>query len=154
MRADGGKYGVEALVPESGLDILDLAVELQLDPHVDDALDLVVQDIAWQAIFWDAEAHHAAGHGAGFADCDGMAEPGEVIGSGKTARPGADHEHALARALGIELRLPAMLPGRASQKALDGVDADGLVQLSAIARRLARVVADAAHDAGQRIVRH
>jgi hypothetical protein len=38
--------------------------------------------------------------------------------------------------------------GLVAQEALDGVDADGLVELPAVARRLARVVADAAHHGG------
>jgi hypothetical protein len=39
-----------------------------------------------------------------------------------------------------------------AEKALDGVDADRLVELAAVARAFARVIAHAAHDRRQRVV--
>ena len=83
---------------------------------------------------------------------DGMAEAAQMIGGGEARRPRADDEDALAR---FALRLvegPAPGDGDVAEEPLDRIDADRLVDLSAVARGFAGVVADAAHDGGQRIV--
>jgi hypothetical protein len=48
--------------------------------------------------------------------------------------------------------LPAALQRLVAEEALDRIDADRLVELRAIARVFARVVADPAHDRRQRVV--
>jgi hypothetical protein len=97
--------------------------------------------------------HHAARHGPGVADLHRVAEAGEVIGGGQAGRPGADHQHPLARALRRPLELPAMLDGGLAQKTLHGVDADRAVEVRAVAAVLARVVADPAVHRRHRVVR-
>ena len=79
-----------------------------------DAADLGVEHVARQAVGGDAVAHHAAGLGAGVADLDLVAEPREVVRGREPARAGADHEHALAAALGRRRRTAsrARSPGR------------------------------------------
>ena len=93
-------------------------------------------------------------HRAGVADRDRVAEPGEVVGGRQPRGPGAHHQHALARALRRGLDGPALLDRLVAEEALDRVDAHGLVELAAVAGRLARVVADPPHDRGERVVLH
>ena len=92
------------------------------------------------------------GQRPGFADLDGVAEPREMVGRREAARPGAHDEHALAGGRRLDRERPAFLRGPVAEKPLDGVDADGAVEVLAIAVVLARVIADAAVDGGQRIV--
>ena len=129
-----------------------LRVELELDAHIEDALHFGIEHVARQPVLRNAEAHHAAGERPGLDDRDGVAEAPQVVGRRQSRRSGADDQHALA-GLGFGRReSPAVLERLVAEKALDRVDADRLVELAAVARGLARVIADAAHDRGQRIV--
>ena len=113
-----------------------LRVELELDAQVEDALDLGVEHVARQPVLGNAEAHHAAGERSGVDDLDAVAEAPQVIGGRQARGSRADDEHALA-ALGLGRReFPAPLDRLVAEKALDGVDADRLVELAAVARRL------------------
>ena len=114
--------------------------------------DLGVEHVARQPVARDAEAHHAAGHRAGLADRDRVPATREVVGGGQAGRAGADDEHALAGRLGVRGQAPALADRLVAEEALDAVDADGLVELRAVAGGLARVVADASHHGGQRVV--
>jgi hypothetical protein len=154
MGADRDEDGVEALLAEGRFDVLHLAVQLQRHAHFHDPRDLRIEDVARQAIFWNAEAHHAAGHWTRLAKGHLMAKASQVVSRGKAARPRADDQHPLAARHGLESRGEAFLDGVVAEKALDGVNADGLVQLAPVAAFLAGVVADAAHDGRQRIVFH
>ncbi len=152
VRADREERGVEAARAHRLEDVRDLRVELQLDAQVEDALHLGVEHVARQPVLRNAEAHHAAGERTGLDDLDAVAEPPQVIRRGQARGSGADDEHALA-ALGFGRReLPAALQRFVAEEALDRVDADRLVELAAVARGLARVIADAPHDRRQRIV--
>src|SRR4029450_10282368 len=83
---------------------------------------------------------------------DRVPEPPQVVCRGQPRRSRADDQHALA-ALGCRpWECPALLDRLVAEEALHRVDGDGLVELAAVARALARVVADAAHDRGQRVV--
>jgi hypothetical protein len=75
-----------------------------------------------------------------------------MVGSRETARAGSDHQHPLAGRSGIDRQRPFSLGGKIAEKALDGVDADGMINLLAIAVALAGMVADAAVNRGERIV--
>ena len=153
--ADSEEGRVEtALAPSSPATFSDLAVQLQLDAEVEDPLHLGLEHVAGQPVLRDAEAHHPAGHRAGLLDRHRVAEPGEVVRSRKTGRPGADDQHPLAARLGFDLDLPAALDRLVAEEALDRVDADRLVELAAVAGGLAGVVADPAHDRRQRVVLH
>jgi hypothetical protein len=68
-------------------------------------------------------------------------------------RAGPDDEDPLAGELGgRRLEGPALAEGLVAEEALDGVDADGLVDLGAVTGGLAGVVADPAHDRRERVV--
>ncbi len=153
VRADGEERGVEAARLHRLQDVRDLAVQRQLDAQVEDALHLGVEHVARQPVLRDAEAHHAAGERAGFDDRHAVAEAAQVIGGREPRRAGADDQHALAGFARRRRELPAALDRLVAEEALDRIDADRLVELAAVARALARVVADAPHDGGQRIVR-
>ena len=76
----------------------------------------------------------------------------QVIRGGESRGTGADDEHALAALALRRGELPAEFDRLVAEEALDGVDADRLVELAAVARGLAGVIADAPHDRRQRIV--
>ncbi len=92
-----------------------------------DARDLGVEHVARQAVFGNAEAHHAARERAGFADRHAMAETGEMIGGRQARRAGADDEDAFAAERGGLFERPAFLDRQVAEKALDRIDADRLV---------------------------
>ena len=136
VRADREERRVEVARAHRLEDVRDLRVQLQLDAEVEDALDLGVEHVARQPILGNAEAHHPAGERSGVDDLDAVAEAPQVIGSRQSRGSGADDEHALA-ALGFGRRkFPAALDRFVAEKALDRVDADRLVELAAVARRL------------------
>jgi hypothetical protein len=75
-------------------------------------------------------------------------------------RSGANHQHALTKsavrpfdiAQDRLVEFPAALDRFISQKTLHRVDADGAIQIVAIAYRFTRVIANPPHDGGKRIV--
>ncbi len=75
-----------------------------------------------------------------------------MIGSGKSARAGADDEHAFSRRLGIDPQRPSLPLGKVAQEALDGVDGDRRVERGAVTGRLARMVADPAVHGRHRVI--
>ena len=111
-----------------------------------------IQHIARQAIFRNAEPHHAARRGAGLLDRHGMAEPRQMIGGRQARRSGADDQHFLARRRCGRGKTPAVLDGEIAEEPLHRIDADGGIEHGAIAGALAGVIADPPHDRGQRIV--
>ena len=153
MRADGEEAGVEPARFHGGRQVVDAAVELQFDAHVEDAPQLGVEHLARQAVLGDAEAHHAAALGVGLANRHGVARQAQVPGGGQPGRAGTDHQHVLA-AVGSGSDGPAAPDRLVAEEALDGVDAHRFIQLAAVAGVLAGVVADAAHDRRQRVVPH
>ena len=94
--ADGEEGRVEAALGHRFLDVGDLAVQLELDAHREDPVDLGVEHVARQPVGRDAEAHHAAGHRAGLVDRHLVAEAAQVVRGGEPGGPGADDQHALA----------------------------------------------------------
>ena len=107
MRADRQEGRVVAALAIVASMSSTLAFEFELDAHVDDARDLGVEHVARQAVFRDAEAHHAAGHRAGLADRHLMAETAQMIGGGQARRTGADDQHALAARRAAAVERPA-----------------------------------------------
>ena len=100
----------------------------------------------------DAEAHHAAAHRAGLADRHVVAATGQLIGGGEARRTRADDQHPLSGRLRLDGELPAMLDRLVAEETLDAVDPHGVIDLRAVAGRLAGVVTDASHHGGQRVV--
>ncbi len=80
-----------------------------------------------------------------------MAHAAEMPGAGETGRPRADDQHPLA-GLGAGGNGPALLGCPVAKEALDRVDQHRLVEVLAIAARLAGVIAGAAVHGGQRVV--
>src|SRR5437016_2988234 len=64
----------------------------------------------------------------------------------------ADHEHMLAGRVLRPRELPAAPDRLVTEEALDRIDADRRVELGAIARALAAVIADAPHHGGEGVV--
>ncbi len=91
-------------------------------------------------------------HRPGLADRDVVAATREVVGGGEPRRARANDQHPLAGRLRLDRQLPAVLDRLVTEETLDAVDAHRVVYLRAVARRLARVVADASHHGGQRVV--
>ena len=89
---------------------------------------------------------------AGLVDLDVVAREPQVVGRGQSGRAGADDQHPLAGRSGGRRQLPALRDRLVAEEPLDRVDADRGVELGAVARRLARVVADPAHDRRERVV--
>ena len=154
MGADRDEDRIEAVLGEGRLDVLDLAVELQRHAHGEDARDLGVEHFAGEAVFRDAEAHHAARHRPGLADRHGMAEPGEVIGGREPAGARADHQHPLAGRLRLEGRHQPFADRVIAEESLHGMDAHRRVELGPVAGRFAGMIADPPHDRRQGIVLH
>ena len=125
-------------------------------PHAQrrDPVHLAAQDVARHPVGRDAVAHHPAGLGAGVADLDLVAQPGQVVGGRQPARPGADDEHPLAAADRRRVERPPPLQRQVAQEPLDRVDRDGAVEVGAVADALARVVTDPPVDRRERIVGH
>ena len=53
---------VEAALVHRLLDVGHLAIQVELDPHVEDALNLGVEHVAGQPVLGDPEAHHPPRH--------------------------------------------------------------------------------------------
>src|SRR5208337_599507 len=94
---------------------------------------------------------HTARKRPGVMDLDVVAEAAEMVGCRKTARTCAHNKNALAGRRGNR-RLPSLLAREIAQKALNGVDAYRAVEVIPITARLARVIADASVNGGQRVV--
>ena len=152
MGADGEEGGIEFSRLHLLEDVVDLAVQLDRDTHVDDPTHLGFKYFARQTVLGDAEAHHAAHVGAGVHHGDGVAEAAQVVGGGHARGAGADDEHLLAGFLSGRDELPAAFDRLVAEKALDRIDAHGLVHLRAVAGPFAGVVADAAHGGRERVV--
>ena len=64
-------------------------------PESEDPLDLLLEDLARQAVLRDADGHHAAGHGHRLEDGDRVAEAGEVLGGRHAGGAAADDRDLL-----------------------------------------------------------
>ncbi len=139
-----GLHGVE--------DIVDLAVQSHRDPKFHDTLHLGLEYIARQAVLGNAEAHHAAQQRARLMDRDAVTEPAQVVGRRHARGAGADDQDMLAGFGGRCRQLPAALERFITEKAFDRIDADGCIDLAAVADVLATVVADASHDCREGVI--
>ena len=83
-----------------------------------------------------------------------MAEAAQVVGGTQSGRSRTDHEHLLSGVNAGRGERPLTLDSEIAEKAFDGVDPYRLIDLSAIARALARVIADASHYGREWIVLH
>src|SRR3974390_724262 len=151
MRADRKEGRIELPVFHAVDGAVDFAVEFEGDTKVGDAFDLGIEDVARQPIFRNAEAHHAAGEGAGLVDFNGVAPASQMISGGKPGRAGAHDQYAFAR-FGLRRReRPAVTDRGVAKEALDRIDADRFVDLRAVASAFTRVIANTAHHGWSRI---
>jgi hypothetical protein len=146
VRAHREKDRIETPAGLLGQEIGDFVVQDDLDADSADAFDLAVQHFPWQAVLRDAEVHHAAGHRSGLMDDDLVPAARQVPGGRETTRSGADDEDPLMRWRFVGRDRPPLAERHVSEEPLDRMDADRLVHVLAVARVLARVIADAAMD--------
>ena len=152
MCADGEEDRIESPLGLRRHEIGDFVVQDDLDADSADALDLAVQHFPRQTVLGDAEVHHAASHRSRLVDDDWWPRQRQVPGGRETARPSADDEHALTRWRFVGRDGPPLTERHVSQESLDRMDADRFVNVLAVARVLARVIADAAMHRRHRIV--
>jgi hypothetical protein len=81
-----------------------------------------------------------------------MSKARQMVGGRQARRPRADDQHALAALLRRNREGPLLLDGLVAEETLDGVNADGLVDLPTIAGCFAGVIADAANDGREGVV--
>ena len=154
LRTDGEEGCVPALVGHHGVQVGDRGVDLQGDAEVEQPGDLGVEHLTRQPVARDAVAHHPAGDRCGLPDGDRVTAPGQVVGRGESGRPGADDQHPPPGGRGSDRDAPALGQRLVAEEALDGVDADRLVEVAAVAGGLARVVADPAADGREGVGLH
>jgi hypothetical protein len=150
--ADRDKDRVEPARLLLGQNVVDPVVGHELDAHLLDPSDLLHQVLARESICRNAEMQHAARQWAGVVDLHLMAEPRQMIGGGQSARPGTDHQHALAGSNLVDRHRPALLRREVAQEPLDSVNAHGAVEFLAIAAGFAGVIADTSVHRRQRVV--
>jgi hypothetical protein len=118
--------------------------------------DLLIQDLLGEVPGRDTSPQHAARLVQRLEDHARVASAAQVVGGGEAGRAGADDGDRRAvqrRQVGLD-RVLGQLESEVAEEALDVPDADRLVVLGAVARRLARVVADPAGDRRHRVVFH
>jgi hypothetical protein len=152
LGTDGKEDGVEAPLVPFASDVIDGVVEDDVDPQGDDPCDLGIEDGPGESVGGDAVPHHAPELRGRVDEGDGVAEALQMVGGTEPGGPGSDDEDALAAVGSRRRQGPAALDGVVTEEPLDGVDAHRLVELDAVARRLAGVVADATHHRRERIV--
>ncbi len=152
VRADGEEGRIETARCHTGFDVIDARVELQGNAQIENALHFGIEHVARQPVLGNAEAHHPAGQRPGFVDRDLMPHACQMERRGKARRPGPDDQDLLAARCRFGLKLPSAPARLVAEEPFDRMDADGFIELPAIARHFARVVADAPHQRGHRIV--
>ena len=116
MRADRDEAGIEARRPVISATTSSTLWSSTILTPISSICRSRLEHVARQAVGGDAEMHHAAGQRAGIADLDRVPEPREVIGGRQPARPGADHQHALARRRGRAIEAASRARSRQSPR--------------------------------------
>ena len=129
----------------------DPALQVRLDAHVDDALDLGVQHLARRAEARDAVAHHPAQMLVLVEYRDLMAAARELVRTRQPRRSAADHRDLLAAVGGHGSEGELVGDRVLAEEVLDRIDADVVLDLVAIAAGFARRRAYAAHHRRERI---
>jgi hypothetical protein len=123
----------------------DPSTALDLHPLRPDPVDLLVEHVAWQAVFGDSHPKHAARFVGLLEDSHLVPHPGQVVGARESGRTRADDADAFGsgawRGVGewsVELEV--------AERALDRMNGDGLVEMPAVAVIFARMVAHPTGD--------
>jgi hypothetical protein len=153
-RAHGDEDGVVAFPELCKREVLaDLHAAAEVDAEIADHLDLRLEHVPGEAVLGDAQRHPAARDGRGFEDGDPVALGGQVVRAGEPGGPGSHDRDLLARGL---LHL-GDVPGLSREvevrdEPLQVHDVDRLVDVPALARPFAGMVADAAADGREGVV--
>ena len=146
LGADGQQDGVVVLLQLLEADVTaDAGVHLHLDTHVENALVLAVHDVARHAVAGDAVAGHTAQFGPLVENRRAMAESTQLIGRRHAGDATTDDRDPLAGFLRGSLEGQSLLQGMVADELFNGVDADEVLDLVAVAAFLAGCRADPAH---------
>ena len=134
----------------------DLAVALEFDPEIDDALDLGVDDLARQPVNRNAVAEHATGFRQALKDRDLVAPARELIGARHSRGTCTDDRNLLLLGLFTldHFGFEAVLEGPIPKIALDRVDPHRTVFFAAVAGGLTRMGADPTHHGREGVGLH
>src|SRR5690348_8749506 len=124
-------------------------VQPKLRTHVENFANLRLQDVAWKAILGNAEMHHAAGNRSGFENGYGIPEKRQVVRCGHSGGPGADDGDLFSvrdrRAVRKNINgIAGLGPMALGYESLQRANGNRQIEISAAARRLARMAAHAA----------
>ena len=119
---------------------------VDLDPQIDDGLDLLVHHIPWHTETWDAVAGHTAQFGQGLEYLYRMAHLTQIEGGRESGRTAADDGYPLAGIRSCLLQKGAALQVVLGGKTLQRVDGHRLIHQVATTLGFAWVGADAAAD--------
>src|ERR1700687_5615306 len=131
-------------------------VQAQFRPEVENFTNLGLQNVARQAVFWNAEMHHSARHRRGFKNGYGITEQGQIVrgrhAGGTRANNGDLFRAGGAWPFGKDIDgIPRFRSMALGDESLQGADGDGHVKLPAPTSGLTRMPAHAATDGGKRI---
>ena len=154
MRTDRDEHRVKAALVPLGREVIDPMIAGQLDAHSRDPVQLDIQHLTRQPVARNAVPHHPAGHRARVADLDRVAEAGQMVGGGQSARPRTDDQDSLAGAGRRWFEPPAALGSKVTEEPLHRMDRYGAVEMGTVADGFARVVAHPSVDCGEWVVRN
>ena len=154
VRADGDEDRVELAGCHFRQYIYNFMIDDDLYSHGFDPPNLAHEIFTGQTIRGNTEMHHAAGQWPRLMNLRRMAHAGKVVRRRQTTRSSANHQNPFAAWCRRTFECPGFLGREIAKEALDGVDADRGVELSAIAGRFAGVVADPPVHRRQRVVPH
>jgi len=131
----------------SKLTSVDAGLHAGFHAQIDNALDFTVEDVARGTETRDAIAHHAAQQFVVITDGAAVAFEGQLIGGSQAGGTAADDGNFLAAGLHASgtLERQLVLDGIVAKEMFDGVDADVIFNLVAVAAGFARRRTDAAH---------
>ena len=134
-----------------GQHLADDHVALEIDAHLPEAVDLLLDDGLGQTELGDAVHQHAASHVQSLVDRDLVAQLGQITGSSQAGRACADDGDLVAVGCRHDGSGVDVLAVPVGHEALQTADADRLIldAAGALALALALLRADAAADGGQ-----
>ena len=150
-RAGADKDGIETAVVQQLAHAVDAMIQLELDTHVEDVVDLLVEHGGRQTELRDVGPHESAGLLQRFEDGDLVAERRQVVRNRERGASGTDQRNLFAIGLlGRFWQTRRYVIPMVGGDALQPANGDGLVfDPSAPAGRLAGTIADTTENAGK-----
>ena len=149
--SDSQQYGVKVVAYALERDVYaDLGIGDDVNAHLFNGVDLIVQFSLWKTILRNAVAQHAASLWHGLEDRDIVTHLAQEVSCGKSQRAAADDGYCLA---GVRITFRDELGAGAvhvRNKTLQGLDCDRLVDQASAAVILARMRADTAQGCRKR----